>query len=409
MRSPTSSVRGYDAGAMLLHWVVAALIVLQIAGGFALERTDVLPAALRFPAIQWHKTFGLLILTLTLARIAWRLINPPPEGAPMSTPERLLAGLIHFLFYALMVAVPLSGWLMVSASPRQIPTLLFLSSSLPFVHLPVPSAVREAIEGVAVNAHTLLGYSFVALLFLHVAGALKHSVVDRAPSFSRMLPDGRLHRRRVRPLAVPVAFALAAAFIVAGVAAGRREHSDAAVAAEASSAPAPPAPASAGNWRIDKAASRLSFEIAFSGKTVAGTIGNWNASIVFDPAGLGAGTARIEIDPTSVAVEEPFVQSSVPGPDGFDTANHPQAVVALDRFETTPNGFLGHGTATIRGKSLAIDVPFAFMPESGGRAHVVGSAVLDRLAFGLGVVNDPTGQFLGKDVTVRFDLSAARA
>ena len=102
----------YTSGAILLHWTIALAILFQLAVGLAMVHLDAMPDALRFALFQWHKTIGILVLCLTLARIAWRLVNPPPALAPTTTrAERTASGLVHLAFYALMLIVPLSGWI----------------------------------------------------------------------------------------------------------------------------------------------------------------------------------------------------------------------------------------------------------------------------------------------------------
>ena len=409
MRTGPDGVKGYNAGAMLLHWAIALAILFQLAGGFVMMRLDVLPDGSRFAFFQWHKTVGLLVLTLTVARIAWRLLNPPPAHAPMKPWEAGAAHLVHALFYALMLLVPLSGWLVVSASPTAIPTLLFLRESLVWPNLPIPAGWRgEGGEAVAATLHTWLAYSTLALLVLHVAGAVKHSLLDRQASFSRMIPAGHLPRQSTALLAVPLAAGLAALFLGGGLSLGQAETAGTSPTL-AAIVEAPVAAPEAGAWVVDKAASSLSYEVPFSGKPMTGTIGSWNAAIRFDPERLDAAKATLDIDAASITVGDPFVRSSAPGPDGLDAAGHPTLSVAIERFERTDSGFLGKGSVTIKGRSAPVSVPFTFTPGADGTAHVTGSATLDRLAFDLGAKNDPAAQWLGREITVRFDWKAARA
>lgn len=396
------TVRGYNAGAMLLHWAIALAMLFQLAIGFAMSRLDIFPDTLRFTLFQWHKTVGLLVLTLTFARIAWRLFNPPPPHGPMRRPEAALAGLVHFLFYALMLAVPLSGWVLVSASPTRIPTLLFLSDLLPWPNLPV--AASAATEETAETVHIWLAYSVAGLIVLHVAGALKHSLVDRAPSFSRMLPVGQLPRQSAALLAIPVAIAASAVFLGGGLAVGGGSAATGTTNAAVVAAPA----ASGTGWAIDKPASTLGYTATFSGKTIGGTIGNWDASVVFDPENLANASAKIVVDSASVTIDDAFVRSNLAGPDGLDAAAQPQASVALGAFEKTASGFLGKGTMTIKGTSQPIEVPFSFTESQDGTAHVTGTASFDRMAYRLGAENDATGQWLALPVTIAFDLKARR-
>lgn len=398
-------VKGYNAGAMILHWAIAAAIAFQLVVGFAMTSLDVIPDGLRFAVFQWHKTIGLLVLTLTLARIAWRLFNPPPRHAPMPAIESAAASIVHTVFYGLMLLVPLAGWAVVSASPTAIPTLLMMSERLPWPNLPLPASWHgKAGEDVAETLHAWLAYSTAALLVLHVAGALKHSILDRVPSFSRMLPISGMQRQPTSLLAIPLAAGLAAVFLAGGVSIGRDGADGAPGPAELVGTAAPDEPS---GWTIDKAASTIGYDVSFSGKTIEGTVEKWDTAVTFDPAALSSASALVTVDPSSITVGDPFVRSNVPGPDGFDVTAHPVVTVKLDRFEKSGEGFIGRGTLTIKNKTAPVEVPFSFTPSSdGGGAHIVGTAVLDRLTFDLGAQNDATGQWLGKEVKVHIDLSA---
>ncbi|GGD15746.1 cytochrome b/b6 domain-containing protein [Aureimonas glaciei] len=393
------TVKGYNAGAMILHWAIAAAMLFQLAVGFSMTRLDLYSDPVRFALFQWHKTVGLLVLSLTLARIAWRLFNTPPAHGPMPFAERALAGLVHFLLYALMLAVPLSGWLMVSASPTGIPTLLFLSELLPWPHLPVPASA--AVAATAETAHVWLAYSTAGLIVLHVAGALKHSLVDRAPSLARMLPLGLLPRQSTALVAIPVAVAALVVFLGGGLAVGRHGGEGAATQASVTTAPE-----GLSGWTIDKTASTLTYTARFSGKAIGGTVGNWNAAVTFDPENLAAASARIVVDSASVTIDDAFVRSNLPGPDGLDAKTHPEAIVDLTEFEKTAGGFRGEGTMTIKGTALPISVPFTFDRQADGTAHVVGTASFDRMAYGLGAQNDASGEWLALPIEVTFDLVA---
>ncbi|KQT69098.1 MULTISPECIES: cytochrome b/b6 domain-containing protein [unclassified Aureimonas] len=397
-------VEGYNAGAMALHWAIAAAILFQLVLGFAMSRLDVMPDALRFAVFQWHKTVGISVLALTLARIAWRLFNPAPAAPPSAPAERLLAGLVHVLFYALMVLVPLSGWLLVSASPTKIPTLLMLSDSLPWPNLPLPVALAgPGGADLAETTHIWLAYSFVVLIALHVAGALKHSLIDDAPSFSRMMPVGRLPRTSTALVALPIAATAVALFLGGGVLIGRGE----AGGAPADAAKLEQAGAASG-WTIDPAASKLFYAVTFSGKTIAGAVGNWNAAVVFDPADLSAARADIVVETASVSIEDSFIRSNLAGPDGLDTAAFPRAEIHLNAFSKTPEGYLAKGMLRIKAVEAPIEVPFTFAEDAAGIATVSGRAAIDRLSYKLGIENDAKGEWLAPAIAIDFTLSAKR-
>jgi cytochrome b561 len=184
----------YGLIAIALHWLIAGAIIAMLVLGFVMVRLTP-GTTLQFDAYQLHKSIGLTILGLSLLRLGWRLANPgPPLPASLGRWERRLARLVHAGFYLLMLALPLSGWMMVSASVWNIPTVLFGVIEVP--HLPVLSTLehKKPVETALKSVHALLGWAAVLLLFLHVAGALKHHFIVKDDTLLRMLP-GVLRQR----------------------------------------------------------------------------------------------------------------------------------------------------------------------------------------------------------------------
>lgn len=179
-----NSQRSYGAVAITLHWLIAAAILYMVFLGKTMEDD--------FAAIQLHKSLGITILALSVLRLGWRLINPPPalpEG--MSALERFGARASHWLFYILMIGIPLSGWAYVSASPYSdlIQTKIWGVIELPNMPFFAAMEDREAVAGRIEDVHGFMGYwPLLALVALHVAAALKHHFWNRDTVLSRMLP-----------------------------------------------------------------------------------------------------------------------------------------------------------------------------------------------------------------------------
>lgn len=179
-----NSSNAYGSVAVILHWLIALLVIGQIAAGLVMVRLA--DQRLAFELVQWHKSFGLLTLALVALRIAWRLFNPPPEmPAAMPGWERLAALLSHGLLYLLMLVAPVTGWLLASASVLAIPTYAFYLFIVP--HLPV--ARTDASETLWTSAHHLAAYALTGLVAVHIAAALRHrfilkdTVLDRITRF----------------------------------------------------------------------------------------------------------------------------------------------------------------------------------------------------------------------------------
>lgn len=174
---------GYSMIAIALHWTIAAMILGNIAGALLSEGLGDAAKGVIFPI---HKSIGLTVLGLSLVRLGWRVAHGFPR-LPDRTPswDAVLARSTHVAFYVLMIAVPLAGWTMVSAGERPLTWFgLFDVPKLP---------VSKALAGVAHEAHEVLAFAMLGLVVLHVAGALKHHLIDRDDLLARMLP---LVRRR---------------------------------------------------------------------------------------------------------------------------------------------------------------------------------------------------------------------
>ena len=167
----------YTNVAILLHWTIAALIVANLAVGFFQE-------SWLKGTMPLHKSIGLTVLGLSVVRLGWRLAHrPPPLPATVRPWEKGLAHLTHWLFYALMILMPLSGWVFTSAGSRKYPTTFFGLFTVP----PIVGQDKALGDTVA-ERHGQMAWILLALIVLHVAGALKHRFVDRDRTLARMAP-----------------------------------------------------------------------------------------------------------------------------------------------------------------------------------------------------------------------------
>lgn len=176
----------YSSVAIAFHWIIAVLLIVNLVAGLfvldpLLHSSDPATKQLGFLAIQLHKSTGILVLVLALARLAWRLTHTPPAyPAHMDAGLRAAAKLSHWGFYALMILLPLSGWAMASTGKLIFPIMFYGLFEVP--HLPLP----QSMGGLFHESHEILGWIAVAMIALHVAAALKHHYLDRDDVFSRM-------------------------------------------------------------------------------------------------------------------------------------------------------------------------------------------------------------------------------
>jgi cytochrome b561 len=164
----------------LLHWLIAALIGVQIALG--LIGTELPLSMAKLATLARHKSLGITLLALMLLRLAWRALNPTPSLPDTLRPhERVLAHLTHTGLYVLVIALPLSGWIMSSA--RGFPVSWFN-----LVQLPNLVGRNATLYHTMVRLHVLLAIALGLLLVLHIAAAFKHHFVLRDDTLRRMLP-----------------------------------------------------------------------------------------------------------------------------------------------------------------------------------------------------------------------------
>lgn len=178
----------YTNVAIAFHWLIAALILLNLVLGF---RMAFLKGLAQFNIFQLHKSVGITILLLSLGRLAWRLMNPPPpEPASLKPWEKVAAQAVHWSFYGIMIGMPLTGWLVVSTSPYNLPTLLY--HLVPWPHLPVvhdlPAPQKTAVNHLSGTAHVALAWGTLGLLALHIGAVVKHQFLDGHPVLGRMAP-----------------------------------------------------------------------------------------------------------------------------------------------------------------------------------------------------------------------------
>jgi len=175
----------YSRVAVWLHWIIAGLIVVNLLLGFFHEDFE---RPVRAVLMGWHKSIGFTVIALTLVRILWRFTHrPPPFDPAMKRWEIGLARLVHGLFYLLLLAIPLSGWLMVSSGTKISPSSFYWLFNI----RPLPVTPGEGLHDFAEEAHELLGYAMLLLLVLHVGGAAKHHLQGHRHLIGRMAPWAR--------------------------------------------------------------------------------------------------------------------------------------------------------------------------------------------------------------------------
>lgn len=178
----------YGNVAIALHWLVAALVLVQIAWGWGMQEIPKQPPGLRADAFNVHKSIGLTILVLMVVRLAWRLRHPPPPLPEMPQWQRILARGNHAVLYIALFVMPVAGYL--GSVFSGYPVKAF------GITLPAWGWRDDTIKSTMSAVHLATSWVLVAAIALHLAAALKHALVDRDGLLRRMWPARDDVRRR---------------------------------------------------------------------------------------------------------------------------------------------------------------------------------------------------------------------
>lgn len=388
-----------------LHWLTALLILTAIPlGVIANDMAYDTSAALAQKAqlFSYHKTIGIAAFATATLRILWALTQTHPAPLhPARRAETALAGAIHWLLYISMLAVPLSGWIHHAATagfaPILWPPILGLSQDLPLV----PKS--ESLAALAASLHWVFTKLLIASILLHIAGALKHHIIDKDATLRRMIAGtpAPANAKLAKSHALPLAAALTVYALGAGVA--------------VSLAPADAAPvrttqiaATSGNWQVQSGT--LALTVRQLGSAVTGQFATWQADITFDETApdTAKGSVTVTIDTTSLTLGS--VSDQAKGPDFLNTAAHSTATFAAN-ITGTGNGtgpdYTATGTLTLAGTQMPLTLPFT-LQINGDSATMQGKTTIDRRDFAIGP-KYPDEATVGFAVDITVDLTATRS
>ncbi len=408
--TPTS----YNRYSRYIHWLMAFLILLMVFLGWRFDDKD----TFLLNRANLHKSIGISILLLTFLRIGLRLVYKAPPEPPMPKWQLWAAQALHIGFYVVMIAMPLSGWLMVSTSAREIPFF-----GIPWPHLPVPQThdAHETFEAVHGLIAKLLFYGMIPL---HVLAALKHQFVDKDTVVEHMIPGLKprpiLNYRWLLPIGV-VGLAVALGFgIYRGKPLATGEPAPPPAEAVASVAPVE-APASEVTsesvssaseaavvtlWTVDKGATTIAFATTFSGEAINGGFSAYTANIAFDPEQLDKSHVKVTIDLASVNSGDGDRDGTLKSDSFFNVAVTPKAIYEASNFtKIDATHFVAKGKLTLHGTTKPLNLPFTLNIKS-GVATMSGTVDLDRTVFGVGTGDWAKTDSVPAKVTVKINLKA---
>ncbi|WP_026756159.1 cytochrome b/b6 domain-containing protein [Sediminimonas qiaohouensis] len=400
----------YGAVTKGFHWITALLILTAIPLGLIgdelaqeIRQTDaggdqalIDRAVLVF---SLHKTIGLAAFFTAALRILWAIGQPKPgllNGGRWA--EATLAETIHWALYGAMLITPLAGWVTHSAETGFAPIWWPFGQNLPFV------PKDAAIAGAAGMVHFLSSQVLIGAIVLHLAGALKHHLIDRDATLRRMLP-GQTDAMPSPQQPGHTAPVLAAIAIWVGVLAAGIAPALGNAGGDEAGAPAMTS-AAAGNWQVE--GGTLAISITQMGNTVTGEFAQWQADITFadDPNTARNGDVEVSIAIPSLTLGS--VSDQAMGADFFAADEFPKATFTADILRAEgENAFTAEGQLTLKGQSVPVTMPFTLKIE-GERATMSGGTTLDRRNYNIGEgVQDESS--LGFDVDVDVSLTATRA
>ena len=388
----------YGTVAKVLHWATVLLIFTLVPTGIIAndlaDGPDPLSAARLFSI---HKTLGVTLFALALVRIAWALTQPKPAPLhPDRRGETFLADLVHWLLYASLVLVPITGWVSHAASEGFAPIWWPFGQNLPFV--PESLVVKE----IAADLHIIFERVLVISILLHVAGALKHALVDRDGTLARMwfgnrdLPAPPPAPRGSRLLPVVAALGVYGVALGIGVSLGLLTAPEAEAEAGAEVA----LEEVSSDWQVTEG--RLSIEVTQFGQPLTGSFADWTAEIAYDPE-TRSGETTVTVAIPSLTLGS--VTKEAMGADWFDAATYPTAVFAATiRATDDAGGHVAEGTLTLKGRTVPVTLPFTLQID-GDTATARGETVVTRTDFGIGGASETN---VALPVRIVVDLTAVR-
>ena len=390
------AVHRYPLISQLLHWVVAGLIIVQFVLANLAESAEDSGAILRQLALLAnHKSVGMTILLLAILRLLWRIGHPPPPlPATMPLWQLRASQASHWALYSLLFLLPISGWLMSSASAYSV-------SWFNLFQFPDLLASDPELKEVFAEIHEILVLVLVFVAALHIAAALKHHFMDRDNVLLRM--SSRL------TIGTGICLALLGSLWLGG--SGRSDNTG--------SAPAGAGQQAAGTqtqvvrasslplWQIDYENSFIQFTGSQAGASFTGSWESWVADIRFDGSAPGEGSFDVRVQTSDVITGDSERDATLAETDWFDTQSYPTAYYQADRFTPQADGsYIAEGKLIIKDFAAPVQLHFS-IEESGGQRILEGRASVLRLALGVGTGEWADTSWVSDEVSVSVRVQAA--
>lgn len=354
----------YGTVTKIFHWVTALIVICMLAAGLLMA--DLKPLTLKLTVYNLHKSFGITVLALILCRICWHIFSNRPAPVTTLKPwKKILSALMHYSLYILLLAMPLTGWLMSSAAGR--PVHVFGLFILPDLVSPDQIAAK-----VYRQRHGQISELIMIFGGLHIAAALKHHFIDKDIVLKRMLP---------MLLSFLIIFPVSAS-------------------------------AATKTWYYLHGTGSISFNGKQMGQAFSGEFERFAPQINFDPNHLSDSKVIISIDTTSLNTHAADRDDAAKGPEWFDTAKFPAATFETKRFRKIDDKtYEVDAHLTIRDITIPVTLPFTLNivrndSDKEDRATVDAAITLDRSKFKLGTGSWADTSVIANDIFVKIHLTA---
>ena len=343
-----------------------------------------------------------MVLGLVIIRLMSRLnqIRPTHIKTHQSW-ERILAKLIHGVFYLSFIGMPLSGWVMSSAG--EFPVNFF-----GLFEMPPLSEKNEQLFERTKDIHEIFAFIMIAGIGLHIIGALKHHIIDRDETLKRMGGNLVIAAAALLILLIPTYYA-AQEILEDNHSA---KTSSTAPATESSQVTAETLLGStAPKWVVNHENSVLNFTFTQYGQDITGHFDTWNADIAFDAQDLANSAVTVTIDIASIKTGAPDRDTQAKGNEWFDVKSHPKATFTSESFEElSPNHYRVQGRLSLHGVQLPLNFPFSLNfsenKNKENQANFASQFTLDRLKFNIGQGQWESTDAIGNTVKITTNITA---
>ena len=376
--------------ARTFHWASALIVLCLLAIGYYMAEMAFSPFKLEL--YTYHKSFGMIILGLTVLRVIWKHIDVRIK--PLDTHTRLehfLSKFIHILLYIGLIGMPISGWLMSNAG--EFPNSFF--GLFEFPHL---VEKNEELFKLTRSVHSIFAYMLILAIGLHIVGALKHHIIDKDNTLKRMGGNIVLAVIGIAILCVPVYFIVLETF--------EKLETTSQATQTHTKLSSKTTTHTDNQWIIDYQNSKIAFIFTQYGENISGHFDQWDATVIFDKEDLENSSAAISIDIASIKTGSDDRDQQAISTEWFSQADFPKAHFKSTHFEkTSENSFIIHGDLNLRGITQNISFPFKLQ---GDKAKTVVNAEfpLSRLHFGIGQGQWKETNAIGDQVDISIHLTA---